>query len=189
MQKLSAYLLAHGNLTQPQLDLILQKAKVLQLKTGDYYSEAGKVARKFGFIIEGVIRVFNDNAEGEELTKYFIDDTNIVVDLNSFDNNTPSTANLQAITDCKIIAFTKQDWEDLLKTVDDLDGIIRKIISKASHFKMVRLSALVSQDATTRYLNFLEHYPNLVNRIPLSYVASYLGITQSSLSRIRKSIC
>jgi len=53
---------------------------------------------------------------------------------------------------------------------------------------MDRRSPLVSEDATTRYLSFLEKYPMLINRIPLSYIASYLGITQQSLSRIRKNI-
>jgi hypothetical protein len=54
--------------------------------------------------------------------------------------------------------------------------------------KVARRCPLVTEDATERYLKFLEIYPNVVNRVPLSYVASYLGITQSSLSRIRKNI-
>jgi len=53
---------------------------------------------------------------------------------------------------------------------------------------MERISPLITEDATTRYLTFLEKYPQLANRVPLAYVASYLGITQSSLSRIRKKI-
>nr|WP_313790050.1 hypothetical protein [Allomuricauda abyssi] len=53
---------------------------------------------------------------------------------------------------------------------------------------MERRSPLIEQDAKTRYLEFMQKFPNLVNRIPLSYIASYLGITQSTLSRVRKSI-
>jgi len=75
-----------------------------------------------------------------------------------------------------------------LDTIIGWEAIVHKIISKALIQKVERRSPLVTEDATERYLKFLEIYPNVVNRVPLSYVASYLGITQSSLSRIRKNI-
>jgi len=62
------------------------------------------------------------------------------------------------------------------------------MVKKCLTLAMERRSPLVSEDATTRYLSFIEAFPNLVNRIPLSYVASYLGVTQQSLSRIRRNI-
>jgi CRP-like cAMP-binding protein len=189
MKEVVECILQSGNLSKQQLDFILSKASELKLRKDKCFSEAGKIARQFGFLTEGVIRVCSYNSEGEEITKYFIEESNIVVDLNSFDNKVPASVYLQAITDCKIIVFSKRDWEELLTIVPGLDAIVQKIISKAMFQKVRRLSALVSEDGTTRYLNFIDQYPNLVNRIPLSYIASYLGVTQSSLSRIRKSIC
>lgn len=97
-----------------------------------------------------------------------------------------SSAYVQAITDCKLIVFSRKDRLELLDTIVGWETIVHKIISKALGQKVERRSPLVSEDAATSYLKFLEIYPNVVNRIPLSYVASYLGITQSSLSRIRK---
>ena len=188
MNELVEYILQFGSLNPQQIELISKKATELNLPKGKYFSEVGKVSQKFGFLIEGVIRVCCYTNEGEEMTKYFIEGRNIVLDIKSFDNKITSSVYLQAITDCKIIAFSKQDWEELLHTIIGLDNIVHKIISKALFKKVVRLSDLISEDATTRYLSFLEKYPNLVNRIPLSYIASYLGVTQSSLSRIRKSI-
>jgi CRP-like cAMP-binding protein len=182
------HILPYGNLSKHEIDCILKKAFEVELPKDYYFSEVGKVARQFGFITEGVIRVCRPNNEGEEVTKYFIEENNIVVDLNSFNKQLPSVVYLQAITDCKMIVFSKEDWEELLTTISCLENSVNKIISKAMFQKVVRLSDLVSEDGTTKYLNFLEKYPNLVNRIPLSYIASYLGITQSSLSRIRKSI-
>jgi len=117
-----------------------------------------------------------------------MEENNIVVDLESFDNEIPSTAYVEALTDCKLLVFSKKDWQDLLITIVGWDAIVHKIISKALLKKVERRSPLVSDDATTRYLKFLEIYPSVANRIPLSYIASYLGITQSSLSRIRKNI-
>jgi CRP-like cAMP-binding protein len=87
-----------------------------------------------------------------------------------------------------LIVFSRKDWLELLQTIVGWEAIVHKIISRALIQKVERRSPLVSEDATTRYLKFMEIYPNVVNRIPLSYIASYLGVTQSSLSRIRKNI-
>lgn len=188
MKELIDYILRFGNLNPRQTDLISSKATEVLVPKEAYFSEAGKIARKVGFIIDGVMRVCYYNNKGEEITKYFIEENNLVVDLESFDNQIPSSAYVQAITDCKLIVFSKNDWDELLHTIIGWDAIVRKIISKALLQKVERRSPLVAEDATTRYLTFMEKYPALVNRIPLSYLASYLGITQSSLSRIRKNI-
>ncbi|RZK14333.1 MAG: Crp/Fnr family transcriptional regulator, partial [Pedobacter sp.] len=128
------------------------------------------------------------NNQGEEITKYFIEENNLVVDLESFNNEICSSAYVQAVTDCKMIVFSRKDWLELLQTIVGWDTIVNKITTRALMQKVERRSPLVSEDATTRYQKFLEIYPTVVNRIPLSYIASYLGVTQSSLSRIRKNI-
>lgn len=188
MKEFIDYILRFGNLNQQQLDLILENATELHLRKDEYYLEAGKISNRFGFIIDGIIRVSYFNNKHEEITKYFVEENNIVVDLESFDLEIPSIAYVQAITDCKIIAFSKKNWTELQNTIVGWDAITHKIISKALLQKVERISSIVAQDGTANYLTFLEKYPNLANRIPLSYLASYLGITQSSLSRIRKNI-
>jgi CRP-like cAMP-binding protein len=188
MKELLPYILQFGNLNQQQIDLISKKATEITFSKDEYFSEAGKIAVQVGFIIEGIMRVCYYNNKGEEITKYFIEENNMVVDLESFNNSICSSAYVQAVTDCKLIVFSKADWEELLATIVGWDTIVHKIISRALMQKVDRRSPLVSEDATTRYLSFMEKYPKVINRIPLSYLASYLGITQSSLSRIRKNI-
>jgi len=188
MKAFIEYILQFGSLNQQQIDLISKKATALEIKKDGYYLEAGKIARQFGFITDGIARVCYYNNKGEEITKYFIEENNILVDLTSFDNEIPSTAYVQALTDCRLIVFSRQDWKELLNTIVGWDAIVHKIISKSLLQKIERISPLVAQDATTRYLKFLKIYPTAANRIPLSYIASYLGVTQSSLSRIRKNI-
>lgn len=188
MKQFIEYILQFGNLNQQQIDLISKKAVVLELRKDEYFSEAGKIAQQVGFIMEGIVRVCYYNNKGEEITKYFIEENNMVVDFESFDNQICSNAYVESITDCKVLTFSRKDWIDLLDTIISWETIVNKIINKSLRQKIERRSPLVSEDATTRYLMFLEIYPNVVNRIPLSYVASYLGITQSSLSRIRKNI-
>lgn len=189
METVINYLLQFGNLNPQQIDFITKKGKELTFNKDDYFSEAGKIAKQIGFILEGILRVCYYDNNGNDVTKYFIDENNFVVDLDSFDNKIPSSGYVQAVTDCKLIIFSKHDWEDISDTIVGWDCIINKIIKKSLIQKIERRSPLVSEDATTRYLAFMETYPQLVNRIPLSYLASYLGITQSSLSRIRKNIC
>jgi CRP-like cAMP-binding protein len=188
MKELIEYVLQFGSLNKQQIDLISNKAIELNLHKEAYFSTAGKIAQQFGFLLDGIIRVCYYNNKGEEITKYFIEENNIVVDLNSFDNNIPSSSYVQAITVCRLIVFSKQDWQELLNTIVGWDNIVHKITSKALLQKVERISPLVAEDAKTRYLKFLEIYHTVANRIPLSYIASYLGVTQSSLSRIRKNI-
>ncbi|RYE22954.1 MAG: Crp/Fnr family transcriptional regulator [Sphingobacteriaceae bacterium] len=188
MKELIEYVLLFGSLNEQQIALILGKATEMDLHKGAYFSEAGKIAMQFGFILNGIIRVCYYNNKGEEITKYFIEENNLVVDLNSFDNNIPSSSYVEALTDCRLIVFSKKDWKELSNTIIGWDAIVQKIILKALLQKVERISPLLSEDAKTRYLRFLEIYPTVANRIPLSYIASYLGITQSSLSRIRKNI-
>ena len=188
MDKLINYLLEFGQLNQQQIDLIKRKAQVLELKKDDYFSEAGKIPKQVAFIEKGILRVCYYNSNGDEITKYFIDENNFAVDINSFNQKIPSSEYVQAVTDCKLLIFSTESLNDLSATIIQWDGIIYKITEKALVEKVNKLSPMLAEDAKTRYLNFLEKFPNLANRIPLSYLASYLGITQSSLSRIRKSI-
>jgi len=84
--------------------------------------------------------------------------------------------------------FYKKDWKEISDTIIGWENIVQKINNKQHTEKIERRSILVSQDAATRYNEFIDKFPTLANRVPLSYIASYLGITQSSLSRIRKNI-
>jgi len=188
MKEFFDFILRYGNINEQQAEFIASKSTAIEITKDGYFSEAGKIAQRVGFITEGILRVCYYDNKGEEITKYFIDENNLVVDLESFDNQISSTAYVQAITDCKMIVFSRKDWLELLQTIVGWDAIVHKMISRALMQKVERRSPLVSEDGTTRYLKFLEIYPTVANRVPLSYIASYLGVTQSSLSRIRKNI-
>jgi CRP-like cAMP-binding protein len=188
MEALINYLLQFGQLNQQQIELIKSKAAVREVKKDEYYAEAGKIAREVAFLTEGIIRICYYNNKGEEVTKYFVDENNFMVDINSYNQNVPSSEYAQAITDCRMVILSKQAMHELSMTIIVWDEIISKITTKALAEKVNKISTMMSEDATERYLNFFERFPTLANRIPLSYLASYLGITQSSLSRIRKNI-
>jgi len=182
------YLLQFGNLNRHQTDLIMSKAEMLELHKDDYFSEAGKIPKQVGFILEGVVRFCYYNNKGQEITHHFIDENNFVSDQQKFEAQVVASEYIQAVTDCKMLVFSKKDWDDIGNTIVGWDSITGLIMKNCLLKTIERRSPLVSEDATTRYLSFIEHFPGLVNRIPLSHIASYLGITQQSFSRIRKNI-
>jgi CRP-like cAMP-binding protein len=188
MDVLINYLLQFGHLNQQQIELIKSKGDLRELKKGEFLAEAGKIPREVAFLTEGITRVCYYNKHGEEVTKYFIAENNFVLDVHSYNQEIPSTEYIHAVTDCNFIVFTKDAMKELSMTIIIWDDIISKITAKALAEKINKISPMMSEDATERYLNFFEKFPGLANRIPLSYLASYLGITQSSLSRIRKNI-
>lgn len=188
MEEFIEYILQFGNLNKQQIDLIQRKATEVHYRKDEYFSEAGKIPRQVGFLLEGIFRFCYYNNKGEEITNYLIDENHFVTDYQNFEANMAASEYVQAVTDCRLLVFSKRDWDELSNTIIDWDKIVAKIVQKCLVLKIERRSPLVSEDATTRYLSFIEKFPNVANRIPLSYIASYLGITQQSLSRIRKKI-
>ncbi|WP_130734647.1 Crp/Fnr family transcriptional regulator [Flavobacterium sp. J27] len=185
MKELITYLLQFGNLNPQQIELISSKTTEIQLRKEEYLIEAGNAFNEVVYIIEGIFRIYYYNKKGDEITKYFIDENHLFA--NPYKSE-PLTEYIQAITDCKLLVFSQKDWNELSNTIIGWDKIANKIFQKGLTEKLDRRSSLVSEDATTRYLTFLEKFPTLANRVPLSHIASYLGITQQSLSRIRKNI-
>ncbi|MDO1451557.1 Crp/Fnr family transcriptional regulator [Rhodocytophaga aerolata] len=187
MKELIDYILQFGTLNKQQIALVESKMREVELQKDEYFSQAGKIPKQVGFIVEGVMRGCYYTNNGEEITRCFISENSLVVDYVNFEANTPSSEYLQASTACKLIVFSKQDWEELSHTIVGWDTIQSKMVQKCL-FQKSRKGPVISQDATTRYLEFIKNYPSLTNRVPLSYIASYLGVTQQSLSRIRKNI-
>lgn len=187
MDALANYVLRFGSLNTQQLELIKSRSTELVLGKDDYFSEAGKIPRQVGFIAEGVIRGCYYNNKGEEITRCFISENSLVADYLNFEAGAYSSEYLQASTACRLIVFSKQSWEEFSHTIVGWDNIKSKMVQSCL-FQKSRKGPVISQNATTRYLEFLENYPSVINRVSLAHVASYLGVTQQSLSRIRKSI-
>lgn len=188
MKEFIDYILQFGDLNRQQIDLITSKATRLNLRKDEYFSEAGKIPKQVGFILKGVVRFCYYNNKGQEITHHFVDENNFVSDQQKFEAQIIASDYIEAVTDCELLVFSKKDWDEIGNTIVGWDAITGLILKNCLLKTIERRSPLVSEDATTRYLTFMEKFPLLVNRIPLSYIASYLGITQQSLSRIRKSI-
>ena len=188
MNNLINYLLQFGHLNQQQVTLIKESVKTLHLEMGAYFSEAGDVAKRVAFVNEGILRVCYYDRYGKENTRYFVDENNFAVDLNSFLHRIPSSEYIQAVVPTQLYVFSAESLYKLSSTIIIWDSLINKVTSKALLEKVHRISPMLAEDAKTRYLEFFKRFPQVANRVPLSYLASYIGITQHSLSRIRREI-
>jgi len=136
-----------------------------------------------------VLRICSYTEQGEELTKYFIEERQSILDIRRPECATsPSPCLVQAITDCQLIVFTLQQWHAFAQDIPEWGTLVQKIIAQTTWEKLLSVQPLLTQNAAARYQSFLTMHPQLANRVPLAYLASYLGMTQSSLSRIRKHI-
>ena len=188
MDALISYLLLFGDLNEQQIEFVLSKCVKHEIKRDEFFQEAGKTPTTFAFLTKGIFRVSYYTSKGDEVTKYFLDENHFVVDLDSYNQNKPSPEYIQAVTDCTYITLSREAMKDLSMTIVAWDEIMNRIISKALVEKVSKISMMMAEDATERYLNFFNRFPKLAHRIPLAHLASYLGITQSSLSRIRRTI-
>ncbi|MEM6738257.1 MAG: Crp/Fnr family transcriptional regulator [Bacteroidota bacterium] len=150
--------------------------------------EAGQRSNQIGFVLTGVFKIFFFDRKGNDITRYFVAEDQFLVDLQSFNNEIRSGECIQALTDAEIAILHKSTFKRLIQEVEGFNAVVEKITSEALLEKLYNRSELLNKDAKERYLHFMEKHPNLINRIPLGNLSSYLGITQPSLSRIRKEI-
>jgi CRP-like cAMP-binding protein len=148
-------------------------------RNGDRYA-------KVVFVVSGILRVFIIDDTGEEIVKNFVAENDFFADLDSFDKNLPSHLNVTAVTDCTVLTLSKATSERMKREFPDWDYSIKTSALEATTQMIFKQNFLRIGDSSYRYRHFVEHFPHLAQRVPLKYIASYLRITQSSLSRIRK---
>ncbi len=166
--------------------LALFKPKVL--KKGDYFIQEGQVAKELAFLDTGIIRVFYRNNKGIEYNKHFFIPPCLIGGYSSLITEKPSQVNQQALTDCTIYVITYSEIQKLYYTFPNIERMARVLAEKYFVQKEKREIELVLLDAEERYHIFRKQFPQLEQQIPQYHVASYLGITPTQLSRIRKKL-
>jgi CRP-like cAMP-binding protein len=152
----------------------------------DYFLSVGKVNTHHFFMAEGFMRAFTNNPEGEEVTTDFFNCNRPVFEANSFITQSKSLENIQAITDCRGFLVSFQKSNELFHTIPEFREFGRRMLLNelAAHKK--RTLSLITQTAEERYAELINTNKEIFQYAQLKHIASYLGITDSSLSRIRK---
>ncbi|MFN0199866.1 MAG: Crp/Fnr family transcriptional regulator [Bacteroidia bacterium] len=148
--------------------------------------QEGKTCRHLYFIETGLLRYFI-NKDGNNITKFFTEAPYCFTSQVSFTAEKPSTENIQAIEQSVIWLTTLQQANDLLE-LRSWNTFIRKLIQEVQYYTEEILQEIQTETAENRYKKMIETNPELLQRVPLKYLASYFGIAPQSLSRIRKKI-
>jgi len=188
MESLINYLLQFGKLDAKQIEFLKSQAVIRLYKKDDRSNQLGQASEEVAFLIKGILRIYYINDQNEEITKFFFAENSFLVDIHSYIHNQPAVPCAHVISDCEFIIFSPKAMSDISAHIPGWELLFSKIVAAELAKKVNALSAMLCEDAKSRYLSFLRDHPMLANRIPLYYLASYLGVTATSLSRIRRKI-
>lgn len=174
-------------LSEQEWDQFNEHFALQHVSRGTFFIRQGSICRSMAFIEEGVMRYLRFEENGEETTCYFQSENEFVGDPDSFFDRKPSQLNATAITDCTVVTFSFEDFQ-FLKQYPRFMEVLTQINSDVMKGLLQQRDFLLNKDAASKYKEFMERYPQLFQRVPLGIIASYLGITQQSLSRLRKQL-
>jgi len=148
--------------------------------------EAGTVSNEYFFLSEGLVRAFTVDPEGNEVTTNFFGTNRAVFEVASFFLRIPSTETLQALTDCRGYALTYDKLNGLFHTIPEFREFGRAMLVREFAAFKQRTLGLINQTAEERYAALMQSNREIFQHAPLKHIASYLGVTDTSLSRIRR---
>ncbi len=164
---------------------IAEQFEEITLRKDDYLLKEGKVSR-YCFLSAGFLRVFTHNVEGEEVTTYFYPQLRVVFDAASFFLRQPSSENIQAMTDCSLYQTNFEKLNQLFHSVAAFREFGRQMIVNEFVLYKQRTLSMINQPAEERYRALIESNPVIFQSAQLSQIASYLGVSERTLNRIRQ---
>lgn len=171
-----------------ELEQFFEITEVIKLNKGDFFIKPGLNDGGIGFINDGIVRHFVYSEHGDDVTTDFCVKNEFTSIPNPFNSNGNNPYWIEALTPVEIISFKAADIENMADEYPAVDKIIRKIMIPYMEDKGKREIELLTVDALERYKKFLKRYPGVESQIPQYYIASYLGISPETLSRIKKRL-
>ncbi|RUA31880.1 MAG: cyclic nucleotide-binding protein [Bacteroidetes bacterium] len=185
-QALHKYLLKLNLLNLEEIKYSISLFEKVDLIKGDYFVAEQSLCNQIGFIIKGAVRNFSIQADGEENTTCFKFEHQFITSYESFSQKKPSKISIQAIEDCVLLIINYNQFHELLEKIPAWKSILAIVMEQEYLEKEHHLRNLNNKSAKEKYLHVLAHSPEIIKRVQLGYIASYLGITHRTLSRIRK---
>jgi CRP-like cAMP-binding protein len=172
-------------LTDEQFEQISAVVRPRSFRKKQYFLQEGEVNKYYGFIVKGAMRQYRVDDKGiEHIVNLSIEDW-WVGDRESWAMLTPSIYNIDAWEDTELLLLTKADTLKLVQEIPAFNEMVRKMDEMHSIAAQRRTNAVVSLPADERYTDLINNYPDLVQRFPQHIIASYLGISKETLSRVR----
>ncbi|MCI4667554.1 MAG: Crp/Fnr family transcriptional regulator [Bacteroidia bacterium] len=188
MQKLKEFLQAKtpiGEDSWAELEGLFQRGK---LRKGEHFASYQEAARRIAFLESGIVRAYFVNKEGKEYNKQFFTSPGIIGAYTSLLTQRPNQIPQQALVDCEIWVANYKSVAQLYDRFQDLERLGRVIAESYFLEKEQKELEMALLNATERYLLLRKRYPELENQIPQYHIASYLSISTTQLSRIRRRL-
>ncbi|GEM64130.1 DNA-binding protein [Sphingobacterium faecium NBRC 15299] len=150
--------------------------------------EEGKVPAYLYYVVSGFLRLFHYNDRGDEVTTHINCPPGFITSYTHFNNGSCSEENLECITECELLRITKVDLDLLIKQIPSFKDFSIYVFQQSLSYNEKRSKGLATFTAEQRYLRLMDVQPELLQNVPMQYIASFLGMNPKSLSRIRKQI-
>lgn len=174
--------------SQQELNLIDQHSTTKHYKKGSFITSYGEICNEVSLVLQGVIRFYILNEQGDEMTTAFILRGELAARIESFLKQSPSNGYLVCETDCDLITISKENWDFLCQNTKNFGFALTQYGAIGVAQKLEFQRRLLNLDARSAYLEFAQRHQHVIDQVPLKHIANYLGITPSSLSRVRNNL-
>ena len=187
MTELQHYIQEYFGITSHHLNQISELFYEEEMKKDEFMVEEGSYCQKLSFVRSGFIRIYRTH-EDKEITQWISVEGDFVTELSSLVFNTRSRWNIQMITDCELYSINKSDYQRLGNLVPEWEKLEKLFLAKCFVMLENRVFSFLSMTAEERLLQLIETRKEVLNQVQLTYIASMLGMTPETLSRIRKKL-
>lgn len=181
------YLTGIFQMDDDTFNLCLDFLKIIEIKKGEYLIQEGKTSKKIAYIDQGLFRIFYLK-EGIQINTCFCKENSITSSFESFVNSTPSKESIQAIENSTLVTLSKHHLSKLYQLSPTWQSLSRLLTEKECLRLSSRANSLGFESAKEKYENLLTFHPQIIQRVSIQNIASYLGVTRETLSRIRSKI-
>ncbi|MCP4160900.1 MAG: Crp/Fnr family transcriptional regulator [Deltaproteobacteria bacterium] len=186
IKKITSFFQSISNISSSDLSVIDNIFYPSTVKKNEFFINAGEDPDQFGIVSSGIFRYFYIDNDGKEYTKYFALENDLLISYSAILTGEESKFYIEALENSEILISSFKKFNNLIEDNLSLNKIARKLIERQYIKKEKREYQFLFDDAETRYRHFLKDYPGMVDRVKHFHIASYLGISPVSLSRIRK---
>jgi len=187
-QLLKQHISSHVSISDNEKDAFCNLFEHQLVKRKSFLLQEGQICKFEGFVVKGLFRVYHIDKKGFENILYFAIENWWITDIDSFTNEKPSQLYIEALEDCEVLLISKKNKEFAYTNLPKIEKLFRIMTQKTHVALQRRMIDNLSKTADQRYMDFIEKYPKLLQRLTNLQIAAYLGISHEFLSKIRKKI-
>jgi CRP-like cAMP-binding protein len=181
------YITANGDFTPEDLTLMRSLAIVKRVRRKEFLLREDEVCKYKIFIAKGLLKSYHLKDNGTEQIMRFSPENTWTTDHESFKKQTPSTCNIEALENTEVVLWTRENLAKLNASIPAFKSYMERLIDGGLKSSQERILRILSYTSEEKYEDFIASFPDVFRRVPLHMVASYLGVSRETLSRIRQA--